>query len=257
MSINMPTADISILTTSEGIRFGIYPAASISKCAPTLFVLAHSIETTLTKECFNRVGMRLAAEGTLVVSIDLPCHGLDVLPGESAELKGWQERLISNYRMFADFAMHFTCVLDHLLRRNWSDPGRLAVAGTSRGAFAGFHAAARERRLQSLIAFSPLIDLRKLSEFNAVSDDKRIISYDINGLVSELTGRSVFLCIGNCDRRVGTEPVLAFNQHLVEANSAAGLDADVTLHVMPWRGHTTPLSLHDEAADWLRVRWGI
>src|SRR6185312_16032831 len=71
---------VQILKTPEGSRFGLF-GAKPEKPAATLFVFATALED-LHKSVFLDVGRRLAAHGYLIVSLDPPCHGADMVSGE-------------------------------------------------------------------------------------------------------------------------------------------------------------------------------
>ena len=59
--------------TPEGVEYGIWGLTE-NRPAPTLFVLATTIDGTLGDKYYRQSGNELAARGYLCVSIDLPCH---------------------------------------------------------------------------------------------------------------------------------------------------------------------------------------
>ncbi len=74
---------MKILTTPRGVRIGIAGSRQ-PQHAPTVFVFATGIEETLSRSnVYNKTGRFLARRGFAVVSLDVPCHGRDLLPGET------------------------------------------------------------------------------------------------------------------------------------------------------------------------------
>src|SRR5882724_6707997 len=84
------SADVQVLRTPDGIRFGIV-GSKPARPGPTLFLFANSLEETLQNTNYNEIGRRLAAQGFLQVSMDLPSHGADHPPNEKNSLKHWRD----------------------------------------------------------------------------------------------------------------------------------------------------------------------
>jgi dienelactone hydrolase len=238
------------LKTPDGIEFAVLgdkPAAP----APTLFVFASGIEPTINSPDYNLVGFRLAEQGYLCVTLDLPCHGKDGKEGEPEGLAGWRHRLDRGDDLVAGFTARCTKVLDHLVAQGYSDPARVAVAGTSRGGFIALHWAAAEPRVRCAAAFSPVTELLALTEFAGTKAEARAKALDLQNLAPRLAGRPVWVRIGNHDERVGTERAIAFTRKLVQASIEQKKPAPVELRVTPTPGHTTLPDAHEEAATWV------
>ena len=86
-----PPRVVHTLETPTGVHFGIWGEKPHAP-APTLVILASTIEGTLGDPYFRRAGNILAEQGYLCVSIDLPCHGTQQLGGEPPQLEGWRRR---------------------------------------------------------------------------------------------------------------------------------------------------------------------
>jgi dienelactone hydrolase len=243
---------MQMIRTASGTSFGVMDAAAPSP-APTLLLLAGSMRDSLEGEPYSRVGRLLAAQGWLVASLDLPCHGADCRTGEPDGLAGWCARLASGEDLVEAWCRKAADVIDHLVATGRADPLRLAAAGTSRGGFMAFHAAVAIPRIRAVAAFAPVTDLRTLAEFAGMDQDPLTLRQALSGHVASLANRAAWITIGSADTRVGTDKAIAFARRLTAAAADRGLEPRVTLHVVPVPGHTSLPEWHDRAAAWLRA----
>jgi dienelactone hydrolase len=248
-----PQTKINMLKTPSGIRFGVL-GSKPSTPAPTLFILASSLEDSLGNDDYAKAGRLLLKKGFIGVAVDMPCHGHNRKKNEPEGLAGWRARLEKGEDLVGALTRKLSVLLDHLIREGYTDGKSVAVAGTSRGGFMALHFAAAEPRVRSVAAFAPVTDLAALSEFAGLENDKRIRVLDLRRHADKLAGRSVWLCIGNNDQRVGTDQAIEFTRKVVAASVAAKKPADVQLHVMPTIGHRIHASAHDEVAAWFNAR---
>ena len=243
---------VQVLQTETGVRFGIWGDKPASP-APTLFVLAGTIEETLGDAYYRQSGNALAERGYLCVSVDLPCHGLETRPGEPPGLDGWRSRSERNEDFVAEAASRLTQVLDHLIAAGYTDAGRVAACGTSRGGFLALHFAARDPRVRCVAAFAPVTDLRVLREFHGAAPSPLVDSLALVHQAERLAGRAVWVIIGDQDERVGTDHAVALARRLTSASREKQVPSRVELHVLPEpRGHTTPPGAAEQAAAWIR-----
>jgi dienelactone hydrolase len=236
----------AFMMTPSGTAFAMLPART-STPAPLLLLFAMSAEATLTTEPYCRVGHLLNTCGWNVVSLDLPCHGANARAGEPPELAGWAARTAAGDDIIAPFRARVNYVIHHLVESGIADPARLAAAGTSRGGFMAFHAAAGNPLIRAVAAFAPVTDVLALSEFAGQTSNPLARQMALRNAVDTLAGRADWITIGNADARVGTENAVAFAQAL----AATHPPCDITLRVLPVPGHTSEAHWHDDAADWL------
>jgi pimeloyl-ACP methyl ester carboxylesterase len=227
--------------TSAGTPCVLVPTLEGGRAA-TLVLLAMGGADTLSMEPYCRVGRRLNERGWNVVSLDLPCHGADRRAEEPAELAGWAARLAKGDDIVAAFRKRVSDVLDHLVATGVADPERIAAAGTSRGGFMAFHAAAGDARIRAVAAFSPVTDLLALREFAGLESSPLAQRLALRHFAADLAGRAAWITIGHADERVGTGNAVAF---------ARALSGPVTLRVLPTPGHNSYPEWHDAAAEWL------
>jgi dienelactone hydrolase len=243
---------LEVLTTKSGIRFGIWPKRP-EKPAPTMFVLAATIEDTLGSAYFRQAGEFLAKDGWLLVSVDLPCHGQETRKKEGAGLSGWRVRCTNDENFIADVTRRLSKVLDHLVAEKFADAERIAALGTSRGGFVAFHFAAADRRVKCAAGFAPVTDLAALSEFRGAQENSLVQRLALERHADAFAGRAIWLVIGDRDARVSTDAAIRFARRVTAASLEKKLPALVDLHVIAEpKGHTVPAGWAERAAEWFR-----
>jgi pimeloyl-ACP methyl ester carboxylesterase len=116
---------------------------------------------------------------------------------------------------------------------------RIALVGTSRGGFMALHGMAADPRVDAVVAFMPVTQLRTLREFAHASP-----RYDeLNVAYMSLRGRPIWIRVGRDDQRVST----AAAAHAAEALGA-------TFQIISAVGHTIAADDTRAAAEWLLGR---
>ncbi len=253
--------EVQFLKTAEGIPFAVLgdkPAAP----APTLFVLGGDARSSLMGEDVNEIGRLLMPHGYLCVSVDVPCHGFDIREGEKpAGLEGWKNRIVNGEDLAADFATRSSKVLDELVAEKFTDPARVAVAGTSRGGFAALHFAAADPRVKQTIGFAPVTHLPALAEFAGAEEHPKVLAQSVIHVADKLVGKPLLLIIGNDDARVSTADCLTLGLEVVKQSKGKLNPVPVEVRLVgttAHRLHAKPMSQygqlcapHAEAAAWL------
>lgn len=256
--------EAKFLKTDKGAPFAILgekPAAP----APTLFVFGGDMRSSLMGEDVNHLGRMLVPHGYLCVSVDMPCHGFDVRPGETGgDLVHWKERVLKGENIVEVFDKHFSHVLDYLVSEKFTDPADVAVAGTSRGGFLAFHAAAADARVKQVVAFAPVTHLPALREFAGAEKDERVLALSPIHVADKLAGRPVWIVIGNSDARVSTSDCLELGLELVRKSKGKKNPIPVEIRLVgtiDHRLHATPkteygqwTAPHEDAARWLLLQ---
>ncbi len=271
LAVDIEQAKITLLHTASGVRFGVLGQKAATP-SPTLLVFANDIEGTLEPDNFNMVGHLLAKKGWLSISLDLPCHGKNLLSGEAGgSLECWRARLESGRNFMPGFMANITDVLDYLIQHGYTNVNRVAACGTSRGGFVALHFAAVESRVRCVAAFAPVTNLLALREFAGIEQDSPSVLRVVKSLAlvnsaEKLAGRPIWICIGNYDQRVNTDDAIALTRRVVEASVAEDKPANVEIRVLPSEGyqvrvhdngHGIPVpSAHKEAAEWILARMG-
>jgi dienelactone hydrolase len=227
-----------------------------------LFVFARDMRNSLIVEDGNRIGRLLTPEGYLCVSLDLPCHGADVRPGEtSGDLTGWKSRIVNDENIVTPFVEKFSKVLDYLIAEHYTDAAQVAVSGTSRGGFFAFHCGAADARVKQVIAFAPVTHLPALTEFEGTEKNELVRSLHPIHLANKLVGKPLWIVIGNHDLRVSTDECLAVGLEVIKQSKGKHNPIPVELRLVgtiDHRLHASPkaeygqlCAPHDEAARWL------
>ena len=120
---------VLLMHTPDGIGFGIWGNTKRERPAPTLIVLATTIQNTLNSAYYRHCGNQLAKRGYICVSINLPCHGDQRVDGEPEGLPGWSHRAARDSDFVAEFNNRLSKVLDHLVKQEISDPEKSPFAG--------------------------------------------------------------------------------------------------------------------------------
>lgn len=238
-----------MMKTNSGVAFAMLPPQAGAP-APTLLLFASTGQDTLSVEPYFLVGRLLNAQGWNVVSMDLPCHGADRRAGEPEQLAGWAARISNGEDIVAAFQTRVNDVIAHMVSAGIADPARIAAAGTSRGGFLAFHAAAGNQLIRAVAAFAPVTDLLALSEFAGREQNPLAQRLSLVNYVEALSDRSSWITIGNADTRVDTDKAVAFFRELERNSHARSLYCNVTLRMLPVPGHCSYPEWHDEAAEW-------
>lgn len=242
-----PLIPMSTPAGEEFVLLGPVPAEP----SATLIILSGVGQDTLLKPAYLQAGRFLGRQGYLCVSIDLPGHGSVESGGKG--LGGWAKRATAGEDFVAEFNARLSKVLDHLIAQGWTDPQRIAVCGTSRGGFLAIRFAAHDRRVRCAVGYSPVTDLRKLSEFRGAASVPGVDAMSLQAHVAELVGRPIFIVIGDRDERVGTDAAVQFARALSAAAVEANVPSGVELHVVsePRGNHTTPTDGDRWSARWI------
>lgn len=243
---------LKFMETKTGVHYGVWGHES-AKPAPTLFILANSIELTLGDAYPRQSGNQLAERGWLCVTIDIPAHGKQERENEPSGLAGWRHRMDQGEDLVAENNRRLSEVLDHLIAEGITDPDRVAACGTSRGGFLAMHFTAFDPRVACVAAFCPVTDLPVLREFHGAENNPLVQSLAVSQYADALANRPVWIVIGDRDERVGTDNTIALARRITASALKQDLDPAVELHVLPEpKGHTTPRGAAEQAAEWIQ-----
>lgn len=242
--------------SSTGVPYGIIQRETLSRTpAPTLFIVANTFDAMQKELVYTEVARLLAPQGWVSVILEPPCHGEDARDDEPGQLDGWRYRIEHDGPFLEAFNARATAVLDELIQQKLTDPNRVAACGTSRGGFVAYHFAAAEPRIRAVAGISPVTRLNALREFSTTEHPEKVEPFNAIHLAPKLTGKAVWLSIGNNDARVNTDDAIAFTRAVVNASAAAASpDAriPVDLFVARSSGHSKVDQAHELLAGWLQ-----
>ena len=242
--------ETKILETPSGIRFSWLGQKS-PRPAPTLFVFAKDMQSSLERDAFAKMAWLLVERGFIAVALDLPSHGEDQKSDEPERLAGWSARVEKGDTLVPAFMDKTSRVLDFLVKSGYTNVNHVAACGISRGGFMAFHFAAADPRVRCVAALAPVTDLGILTEFSKIKNEAAVRALSVMNIADKLAGRGVWVYIGNDDDRVGTDEAIAFTRLVTRKAVAKKQRANVKLTVDALEGHGVGLSPHFEAADWI------
>lgn len=205
------------LVTQHGVKYGIVTAHQVSK-APTLITLTGAMADTLgcnatgtNDPCYYANACEfLVPAGWVCASLDLPSHGGELEPGEPEGIAGWRWRVDRGQNFVAQNNQRVRQMLDDLVRRNISDPSRVAISGISRGGFMSAHYSLFDTRVKAIGMLSPVTQLSLLTEFDG--DDNSTLTASLSLLNKSYTDRliekNIWAIIGDQDTRVYTDSLV-------------------------------------------------
>ena len=193
---------------------------------------------TLKTEPYNITPRMFLAAGHRVASFNLPCHGDREVPGQPRGIAGFCAEWRRGVDVFTGFVDEGRAVIDALIERQLAEPGCIFVSGTSRGGYCALRLMAAEERIGAAAAFSPVTDWRVLKEFAEIRDTPEIADLALPRFAGSVAGRAVWMAIGNCDARVGTDACLRFAEAVLRVEAEEGCSSSrFALHVVPEREH--------------------
>lgn len=193
---------------------------------------------TLNTEPYNITPQMFLDAGHHAASFDLPCHGDREVQGQPRGIAGFCAEWRRGVDVFAGFVDEGRALIDALIERQLAEPGRIFVSGTSRGGYCALRLMAADKRIGAAAAFSPVTDWCVLNEFAEVKGAPEIADLALTRFAGSFAGRPVWVAIGNCDARVGTDACLRFAEAVLRAEAeAGGTSSRFVLHVVPERAH--------------------
>lgn len=210
----------------------------LSDCPAMLLNFAFDRVISLKEAPYDITPRMFVEAGHRVVSFDLPCHGDRVISGQPDGIAGFCAEWMSGRDVFAGFVDEGRTVIDALIQRGLSEPGRIFASGSSRGAYCALRLMAADKRIKATAAFSPVTDWCALKEFALLRNQPKLAELALTNFAYALAGRPIWAAIGNHDLRVGTECSLRFAEALTRAETAKECEASqFVLHVVPEDGH--------------------
>jgi len=241
-----------IKTTASGIAYGEGDSYPILPDAPLLINLCSTARDGLEDSYFGRIARLAGSLGFRTISIDLPCHGSKILTGEKDGLQGWSDRFAAGSNPIAEIINELKLIVDELEISGLLKNRITVVSGTSRGGLLALLTVVNDPRLNYAIAFAPVTNLRYLKEFSALPTPTLPDKYNLHMHSKILTGRKIYLNIGNSDDRVSTASTIDLASKIIKNAREQDLPPQVELHVNAIAGHTTTVDAHDQAFAWLK-----
>ncbi|MGE8297293.1 MAG: alpha/beta hydrolase family protein [Pseudomonas sp.] len=241
LSLAAHAYDFSHQLTEDGVEYGFHQG---DDNGPLLITITTDIKESMT-DVYSPVGSLLAQRGYSVASIDVTCHGKDLLKHEKYGLDCWRARADSSQtNIFDDYIERLKSVIADIASKNRADTSKITILGVSRGGYLAMRSAAELQEVAIVIALAPVTDLFKLREFEGTKAPQSL--YSLKPFYPEIATKHLFLQINNNDERVGTSQALSLVKEVAEAGGDN--QVDITAIITPRKGHST--SEHEMAANW-------
>lgn len=217
---------------------------------PSLIYFSLSKEASLSLDPFCQPVHFLQDKPIRVFSFDLPYH--TTLDTFSSAIDKWRNNFEQNVDILTPFCEQVVDSIDELISMNLIDPGKIAVAGLSRGAFIACKVAAFHPLIQYILGFAPLTDLSVIKEFK---EARHSSTFSLHSIIEKLIGKKLRFYIGNQDTRVDTTKCFEFITALAQCNETHRIKpAFVELFIEPsqgYKGHGTHPHTFESGCNWL------
>jgi dienelactone hydrolase len=187
------------------------------------------------------------AAGHRVISFDLPQHG-DQVNAYGEGLQGMATAVANGVDVFAELLGTGRAVVEYCLAQNITRPGRIVIAGISRGGLCAVHLLAAIPHIVAGALFAPVTYLPALAEFRALADSPIVRRANALSLVPRLAQRPIFLTISADDPRVGTAHCRQFSEALRVAQPDS---LQIALHITVGDTHALPDDAYLRGGEWL------
>ncbi|MDX9976056.1 MAG: prolyl oligopeptidase family serine peptidase, partial [FCB group bacterium] len=194
------------------------------------FAMDRRLSISITPYCLTTE--YFLAQGHRVVSFDLPMHG-ERVDTYGSDIVGMRNAFVAGKEVFAEFVEEGKAVIDECIRRGWAKPGRIAVAGTSRGGYMALRLMAGDERIAAGAGFAPVTDWALLKEFAEDRERADVQALRLANFAPQMAGRHVYLAIGNKDERVGTQSCKQLAEQLAATDPQC-----VEFHLTEDEGHS-------------------
>ncbi len=218
-----------------------------------VIVLSFSMagQQTLNEFPSNIVSNLFLENGHRAISFDLPNHGKRVNQYGS-DISGLMTAFINGEDPFEMFVEDVSALIDKLFSMGLAVPGKIAICGISRAGYMALRAFANDNRIFAATSLAPVTDWRYLSEFKLEKKNKNVEKIKIENYIGSLTGRPIYLAIGNNDDRVSTKSCKEFYNKLVSRNKIAEYNvSDFVFHITEDKGHTLDTEWRTRGAEFL------
>ena len=160
-------------------------------------------EETLECEYLRIVSDIFLAAGHRVASIDVFGHGEFTEYGES--LEGQTAAIKAGVDIFSDMRKRTSTFIDCMIERGLAREKAIVLDGTSRGGLMALHVLSEDERVLAASIHSPRTYIPRLTEFSDMPDNPIIQRSNAEVLIPRLTGKPLFVAIGELDERIGSE----------------------------------------------------
>ena len=220
---------------------------------PAFFYLSLSGDESLSLHPYNQPAAYFQNLPCRIFSFTLPGHGDGF--DKFVAMEYWAKQIASEPYFLDHFFELSAQAIRWLIEEEYISPGKIAIGGLSRGAFAATHIATKVPQITALVGYAPLTCLGHLSSFNPYLDysnvAKRLPTLNLSTLVPKLSHlKALSFYSGTHDTLVGTNHCIDF----VRALANAKMNVELLLYPsIGHGGHGTPPHIFQKGAKWVKT----
>lgn len=196
------------------------PADRLAERPMLLLFFSADRQASMPDGKYGWSGQAFLDQGHRVASFDLPAHG-ERVGTLGAGIAGFAARIAAGEQPFEQFVRDGRAVIDACLRQGIAEPGRIVVAGVSRGGYCALRLMAADSRITAAAALAPATDWRELDEFSSLKNEPSVAALALEHYAGQLAGRRFYVAIGNDDQRAGTAACTRFVLAVTTAEARA------------------------------------
>lgn len=229
---------------------------------PALFYFSLSAKDSLTLAPFNTpiTYLNHFLDSKLrIFSMTIPGHEHN-LPKEKA-IEYWIQKIKDGIDPILPFIKQVCDVIDYLLNQEIITQDKLILSGLSRGSYIATLVAATHKACNTVLGFSPLIQLNAAKELEDLIHSPLLKSLNTFTYLENLIHTKIRYYIGNRDTRVGTAFAFKLITDLANlAHEERARDGSFELILYPstgFMGHGTPDRIFKEGCLWIEQELGL
>lgn len=240
------------IKSSDAFEFSFIGPPLDAGALPAFFYLSLSGDESLELPPYNQPAASFQNRPCRVFSLTLPGHGDGF--DKFVAMEYWAEQMASEPYFLDHFFELCAQAITWLLEQGYLVPGKIAIGGLSRGAFAAAHIAAKVPQITSLVGYAPLTRLGHLKAFASYLEfpnvRERLPMLDLITLIPKLSHlKALSFYSGTHDTLVGTDHCIEF----VKALAAAKMNVELLLYPsIGHGGHGTAPHIFQKGAVWVK-----
>ncbi len=190
--------------------------------------------------------------GCNLLSVDLRAHGERRENKERPAIENMMKIITHKEKNPFDGAFEdIKVIVDFLIDKKITLPGKLAVTGLAWGGMHAMYALKSERRVSCAIALLPVCKITSLIEFKGLVKNALVQKHEPFNFVEKVAPKPLLLVTGEKDTRADPRYAAMMYEKLYPEYLSAGADKNLAYTMMLGTGHAYDPRLADWVVKWL------